>query len=290
MLLCLVALWGSAFLLIAVALEGYAPLTISTGRLLIGSGVLFIIVVASRRKIPRAPALWRHFAVMAVLGNALPFFLVSWGQQGVPSGLAGILMAVMPLVVVALAHFLVPGERVTPRRALGFAAGFAGIVILLGPQIGGAAMDGPGRGSAGLAYPLAVLGAAVCYGLNVIVARRAPPSDPVVVSASVLLLAALMSSVVWMVSDVSPAPHPGVLPRLALLSLGGFCTGLATVLYYQIVNAAGATFLALINYLIPVWAVLVGALFLGERLAASALAGLALILAGIVLSQTRRQA
>ncbi len=289
MLLCLVALWGSAFLLIAVALDGYAPLTISTGRLLIGSAVLFLIVLLSRRPLPRDPALWRRFALMAVLGNALPFFLVSWGQQGVPSGLAGILMAVMPLVVVALAHFLVPGEQVTRRRALGFAAGFAGIVVLLGPEIGAAQKTGPGTEASGLIYPLAVLGAAVCYGLNVIVARRAPRSDPVVVSACVLFLAFLMSALVWAFPSGSAPLEPGNPARLALFALGALCTGLATVLYYQIVNAAGATFLSLINYLIPVWAVLVGALVLGERLAASAFAGLAMILSGIVLSQSRRR-
>jgi drug/metabolite transporter (DMT)-like permease len=281
MLWSLVALWGSAFLLIAVALKGYSPLSISTGRLIIGAAVLMLIVVLTGRRIPREWASWGRFVLMALVGNALPFFLVSWGQQGIPSGLAGILMAVMPLVVLALAHFLVPGERMSPRRVLGFVAGFAGIVILLGPQTGSLS------GTSGLAYPLAVLGAAVCYGLNVIIARRSPSMDPVVVSASVLLLAAMISAAAWLATGDPGRAHPGPAPRLALLALGAFCTGLATVLYYRIVNAAGATFLSLINYLIPVWAVGVGALFLGERLPPSAFAGLAMILGGIVISQSR---
>jgi drug/metabolite transporter (DMT)-like permease len=281
MLWGLVALWGSAFLLIAVALEGYPPLTISTGRLIIGAAVLLLIVALSGRSMPRDGASWRRFVSMALLGNAVPFFLVSWGQQGIPSGLAGILMAVMPLVVLGLAHFLVPGERMTPRRVLGFLAGFSGIVVLLGPEAGSLS------GASGLAYPLAVLGAAVCYGLNVIIARRTPSLDPVVVSAGVLLLAAVISAVVWLAAGVHEGVSPGAAPRFALLALGAFCTGLATVLYYRIVNAAGATFLSLINYLIPVWAVGIGALVLGERLPPSAFAGLGLILGGIVISQSR---
>lgn len=283
MLWSLVALWGSAFLLIAVALEGYSPLSISTGRLIIGAAVLMLIVALTGRRVPMDRSSWGRFVVMALLGNALPFFLVSWGQQGIPSGLAGILMAVMPLVVLALAHFLVPGERMNPRRVLGFAAGFAGILVLLGPQAGSLS------GASGLVYPLAVLGAAVCYGLNVIIARRSPSLDPVVVSASVLLLAALISAAIWLVTGHQQTGQTGAAPRFALLALGAFCTGLATVLYYRIVNSAGATFLSLINYLIPVWAVGVGALFLGERLPPSALSGLALILGGIVISQSRRR-
>ena len=147
-------------------------------------------------------------------------------------------------------------------------------------------------GDAGLAYPLAVLGAAVCYGLNVIIARRSPSLDPVVVSAGVLFLAAGLSAAVWLAAGVESKPSAGAGPRLALLALGAFCTGLATVLYYRIVNSAGATFLSLINYLIPVWAVGVGALVLGERLPPSAFAGLGLILGGIVISQSgsRRRA
>ena len=281
MLWCLVALWGSAFLLIAVALDGYSPLTISTGRLIIGAAVLLLIVAISGRSMPRDRSSWRLFVLMALLGNALPFFLVSWGQQGIPSGLAGILMAVMPLVVLALAHFLVPGERVTRRRLFGFVAGFSGIVVLLGPRAGSLS------DASSLAYPIAVLGAAVCYGLNVIIARRTPSLDPVVVSASVLLLAAAISAAVWLATGVDDGAPAGAAPRFALLALGAFCTGLATVLYYRIVNSAGATFLSLINYLIPVWAVGVGALVLGERLPPSALAGLALILGGIVISQSR---
>jgi drug/metabolite transporter (DMT)-like permease len=286
MLMALVALWGSAFLLIDLALQGFRPLSISTGRLIIGAGVLFLMVAFSSRRLPTSGRVWGLFVLMAILGNALPFFLVSWGQQGIPSGLAGILMAVMPLVVLALAHFLVPGEALTGRRLAGFGLGFAGIVFLLGPR-----MDSAGEGGGGLLYQLAVLGAAVCYGLNVIVARRAPSLDPVVVSACVLLLAATISSAIWLIAPtdaaVGPQPEAAAGPWLAMAALGALCTGLATVIYYRVVHAAGATFLSLINYLIPVWAVLVGALFLGERLPLPAFVGLVLILSGIVLSQSR---
>lgn len=283
-LLALVILWGSAFAVAAVVLRQYTPGQLVAGRLWIGAIVLFGLVVVARRPWPRGP-IWRWYAVMAVLGNALPFYLISWGQLVVPSGLTGILMAVMPLAVLPLAHFFVPGERMTRNRVFGFTLGFAGIVLLMGPE---AARQLRGEGAA-LIPQLSILAGAVCYAINLIVARKAPRGDPITTAAGVLLISAPLASVGWLAAGTSLPSDPAPGPTLGLVALGLLSTGLATVIYFRVVTRAGPGFLALINYLIPCFAVLVGAAFLGETLGSRAIVALAVILFGVVVSQRVRQ-
>jgi drug/metabolite transporter (DMT)-like permease len=287
LLLTLVALWGSSFMLVRVSLDAFTPVAVTAGRLLIGAGVLALVLVMTRRALPRSARAWIFFTVMAVLGNAIPFFLIAWGQVSIPSGLTGILMAVMPLVVLLLAHFFVAGERLTGRRVAGFMLGFIGVVVLTGPDAYAAMV---GREASFLSQ-LAVLGAALCYGVAAIVARRGPPLNAVVTAAAVLSIAGILAGGFLLAAGLRTgevaAVHHAVAPApaLALLALGALSTGLATVVYFTLVARAGPTFLSLINYLIPVWAVVLGTLALGERLPARAFAALALILAGVILAR-----
>jgi drug/metabolite transporter (DMT)-like permease len=291
LLLALVALWGSSFLLVRLSLDAFTPAAVTAGRLLIGAGVLVLLLMLSGRRPPRTRHTWVFFVAMALVGNALPFFLIAWGQLGIPSGLAGILMAVMPLVTLVLAHFLVAGERLTSRRLSGFVLGFIGVVVLTGPEAR-AAMVG---GDAAFTAQIAVLGAAVCYGVATIIARRGPVLNPVVTAGSVLSIAGIVAGGFLLLLGLhSPGPAAahdtiGVVPALALLALGALSTGLATVVYFQLVVRAGPTFLSLINYLIPVWAVALGALILDERLPLRAFAAMGLILAGVVLARGRAE-
>jgi drug/metabolite transporter (DMT)-like permease len=285
----LVALWGSSFMLVRVSLDAFTPVAVTAGRLLVGAGVLLLVLVATRRSVPRDARSWAFFAVMAVVGNALPFFLIAWGQASIPSGLTGILMAVMPLVVLLLAHFFVAGERLNAKRLAGFLLGFIGVVVLTGPEAV-AALVGQ---DASLSSQLAVLGAAVCYGVAAIVARRGPALNPVVTGAAVLSIAGVLVGLGLLAGiagqGASGAVHApvGLAPGLALAALGALSTGLATVVYFSLVARAGPTFLSLINYLIPVWAVVLGALVLQERLPPRAFAALGLILAGVVVARWR---
>lgn len=287
LLILLVALWGSSFMLVRVSLDAFTPVAVTAGRLLIGAGVLLLVLALTRRRVPGSARTWAFFLAMAVIGNALPFFLIAWGQASIPSGLTGILMAVMPLVVLVLAHFFVAGERLTPRRLAGFALGFLGVVVLTGPEALAAIVGA----DAALASQLAVLGAALCYGVAAIVARRGPPLNPVVTAAAVLSIAGILTGLGLvaggMAGGAKAVVHDPVTlwPGLALAALGALSTGLATVVYFTLVARAGPTFLSLINYLIPVWAVVLGALVLGERLPPRAFAALGLILAGVVLAR-----
>ena len=292
LLFTLVVLWGSSFMLVRVSLDAFTPLAVTAGRLLIGAGVLGLVLVAMRRRVSQQPRHWLFFLAMAVLGNAAPFFLIAWGQVAIPSGLTGILMAVMPLAVLLMAHFLVAGERLTRRRLAGFALGFLGVVVLTGPDARAALV---GR-EASFISQLAVLGAALCYGVAAIVARRGPVLHPVVVAAPVLAIAGTLVGALLLAAGAGAGGDSGAVAvhdpvgawsAAAMLALGALSTGLATVVYFTLIARAGPTFLSLINYLIPVWAVVLGAVALDERLPPRAFVALALILAGLVLARWR---
>jgi drug/metabolite transporter (DMT)-like permease len=283
LLFALVAMWGSSFLFTKIAVAAIAPLDLVAGRFVLASLVLGALLAATRRGPPRGARLWLFIAAMALIGNCVPFWLISWGQQRIDSGLAGILMAVMPLSTVMLAHFFVAGERLNRFKAAGFLIGFLGIVVLVGPAV---LLELGGSGTT-LVSEVAVLGGALCYAVNTIIARRRPDSDALAVSAGVALTACLVMAPV---AAATGLPDPGQLPVsavIAVLWLGVVSTATATVVYFKLITLAGPSFLSLINYLIPAWAVLMGALFLGERPAWTALAGLALILSGIALAETR---
>ncbi|MGB5831794.1 MAG: DMT family transporter [Thiohalocapsa sp.] len=280
-LFALTATWGSSFLFTKIATGALPMGTIVMARLGIATLILVPLMFGLSRPLPTGRRLWLFFLLIALVGNLLPFLLITWGQGAIDSGLAGILMAVMPLATLALAHFLVPGERLTPYRIVGFLLGFAGVLVLIGPQallaIGGD--EGP------LLPMLAVLGGALCYGVSAILARLRPASDALSTAAAVTALAALMS----LPTGIGAGPvntltfSPGVAG--AVLFLGFFSTALALVVYFRLIQSAGPAFTSQLNYLIPLWAVGIGVLFLGEQPTLAHLCSLGLILGGILLAR-----
>lgn len=284
LLITLSLLWGSSFALTRIAVAELDPAMLVVGRNLLASLALLGLVLLLGRAWPRGRRLWGFMLAIAVVGNMTPFLLISWGQQRIDSGLAGILMAIMPLVTLVLAHFLVPGERMTPARLTGFAVGFAGILALVGP----AALGELGGAGETLLAQLAVLLAACCYAVNTIIARHKPASDAWSTSSLVLGMACLLTLPLALLPAEPTWPvglSSGAL--WAVLLLGMFCTALGSVLYFTLVTAAGPTFLSLINYLIPLWAVAIGILFLGERPEWNHLLALGMILLGVGVSQRR---
>ncbi len=285
MLLGLTVMWGSAFMLTKIAVAGIAPDLVATGRLLVSSLLLVPTAFLLAKRPAPSPRLWRFLLLIAVFGYALPFSLVSWGQRFIDSGLAGILMAVMPLATLSLAHFFVPGERLTPYRVGGFLLGFAGVAVLMGP----AAWSGIADGQTQLVPMLAVLGGAFSYAVSSILARLRPTSDALYTGAATTSLAALMMLPAALSSlsvEVPPMPSAGQIT--AVLVLGVVSTALAAIFYFRLVKSAGPAFVSQLNYLIPLWAVGCGILFLGERPEAKHLHGLGLILAGILTTHFER--
>lgn len=286
LLATLTAFWGSSYALISVALESFPPLTIVMVRMYIGAAICMAWALALGRKVPsfrRADGSfareWTFFGVMAVVGNVLPFFLISWGQTAVASSLTGILVAIMPLATLALAHVLITHERITLSRLTGYALGFGGIVVLLGVE----ALGGLGGGAT--LHQLAVLAGAMCYAMNAIIVRFTPNRDPFMSSAIVALLAAMIATPIALLHDQPWTLAPTWQATAALAVLGITSTGFAGIIYFALIHSAGPTFMSLTNYLSPPFAVVLGVFLLGEAPQASAFIALAMILGGVALSQ-----
>lgn len=283
LLLALVAMWGSSFMFNRIAVASLPPLTVVAGRVGVAAIVLIVIVYAMGRRLPLPGRDWWPYVVIALIGNALPFYLITWGQQVVESALAGILMAMMPLATIVLAHFLIAGEHLTRQRAAGFATGFLGIVLLMGP----AALAGIGGDVVRIVSQLAVLGGALCYALQSVLTRLIIRGDVLVSAAATLLIAAIVVVPVALWLDRPWTLAPAASSVAAVIWLGFAPTAIATILYFMLIRSAGPSFMSLVNYLSPGVAVMLGLLVMGETPSANAYFGLALILAGIAVTQWR---
>jgi drug/metabolite transporter (DMT)-like permease len=285
LLFALATLWGSSFMFNKLGVATVPPLTVVAGRLAIAAVILFVVVRALGRRFPAPGPIWAAYAVLAMVGNAVPFFLITWGQQVVDSALAGILMAMMPLTTLVLAHFFVSGERMTANRIAGFLLGFAGIVVLMGP----AALAGLGGAFTQSVSQFAVLCGGLCYAANSVIARRTVRGDFLVASAGTLAIAAAVVLPLALVLERPWEVAPSASSAAAIVWLGLGPTAVATICYFALISSAGPTFMSLVNYLSPLVAVVCGVALMAERLGTEAYAGLALILAGIGLSQLSRR-
>lgn len=275
-------IWGSVFMSMAVALEGLSALWVAAGRLALGA-VTLMAIEAGRDALglpaKRGPIPWRWVLPIALLSTVMPFTLLTLGLLTVPSAFAGVSMAAVALFIMPLAHFFVPGERLTPNRVIGVLAGFVGVMVLIGPGIFAGADDLsllPGR--------LACLAAAMCYGVSSIMVRLCPPVDPVRLTTLTTSIGAAVMVPVALVVDGVP-PLPALMPMLALVWVGIFPTAIANLLRVLIVRSAGPVFMTQVSYLVPFWAVLFGVVLLGEPLRPSMVLAMAMILGGIAVSQ-----
>jgi drug/metabolite transporter (DMT)-like permease len=284
LLAVLVALWGSNFMFIKLGVAAVPPATLVATRLLIGAVILVIVIRAMGYTFPPLGRAWLPYVVLAIVGNCLPFWFITWGQKSIDSALAGILMAIMPLTTLLLAHFFVTGERMTRYRVAGFALGFLGIVVLMGP----AALAGLGGSPIEVVAQLSVLAGALCYAANGVIIRVTLKGDVMVASAAIIAIAAVISFPVALAVDQPWRLDPGWNAAAILLWIGIGPTAIATLVHLRLIASAGPTFMSLINYCIPVVALLIGVALLDEDPGANAYSGLLLILAGIALSQLRR--
>ena len=286
LLLALVAMWGSAFMFNKLGVATVPPATLVAGRLLIGALILLVVVHALGARLPPLGRNWLPYLVLALVGNCIPFYVIVWGQKTVDSALAGILMAAMPLVTLVLAHFFVQGERMTRKRAAGFALGFLGIVLLIGP----AALTGIGGSALQVVSQLAVLAGALCYAANSVLTRLMVKENNVLIaSTAMLLVATVVMLPVAFILDRPWTLAPSFSSTAAIVWLGIGPTAVATLCYFKLIGSAGPTFMSLVNYLSPPVAVFLGVTLMGEHPGVEAYTGLALILAGIALSQLRHR-
>jgi drug/metabolite transporter (DMT)-like permease len=277
MLFALSLLWGGSFFFVGVAVDALPPLTLVVLRVGIAAVALQLLLRVSGQsfRLDRSRAL--AFVGMGLLNNVLPFSLIVWGQAHIASGLASILNATTPLFGVLVAHTLTQDEKLSAGKLGGLLLGFAGVVGMLGPELLG------GLGEAGLAQ-LAILGAALSYAFASVFGRRfqrmgvvpvQAAAGQVSASALILLPLALLIEQPWTLV------MPGVGVWSAVLALALLSTALAYIIYFRILASAGATNLLLVTFLIPVSAIILGAMFLGERLQMQHFVGMALIGLGL---------
>ena len=278
LLLFLSLLWGGSFFFNAVALTAVDAYTLVAVRVVLGALFLYAVLRATGGRLPRDRASWQAFAIMGLGNNVVPFTLIAWAQgSGIPSGLASILNAATPLFTVIVAHYLTVDERMTPLRVGGILVGFAGVVVM----IGGDALAHVGGH---LIPELAILAACVSYAWSAIYARRFSRMGlaPLATAAGQITSSAVIMTVLVLAFDAPwRQPAPGLAAIGALLGIAALSTCLAYVIYYRILATAGSVNLMLVTLLIPVTAVLLGAVFLGERLALNHFAGMAAIAVGL---------
>ncbi|TMV03044.1 DMT family transporter [Brucella haematophila] len=277
MLLVLSVLWGGSFFFNGIAVRELPPFSIVTLRVALAVLALMVLIRLMGLSMPKDRHIWAAFFGMGFLNNLLPFCLIVYGQTQIASGLASILNATTPLFGVIVAHFLTADEKITRNKIAGVLIGFCGVAIMIGPD----AIGGLGHN---LWPQLAVLCAALSYAFAGIFGRRfkamgvAPlitATGQVTATTVMLIPVALIVDHPWTLAAPSAATW-GALAGIALLS-----TALAYVLFFRILSTAGAVNLMLVTFLIPVSAILLGVLFLGETLQAKHFIGMAMIAAGL---------
>ena len=283
MLLALALVWGSAFLFIKVAVASFDPVTYVWLRLCIAAGALLIVLRVMGKPLRLPLALWASVALLALLNNVIPFILFGWGQRHIASGLAAILQATTPIFGVIAAHFLTRDEPLTPARLGGVVIGFGGVATMIGPQL-------VSDGGYPLLAQLACLFASLLYAFAGIHARRfqALGVGPLhlataqfVAGAVMLAPLALLVGQPWHSLPTSLAAW-GSVAMLALV-----CSAAAYILFFRLIERAGATNSLLVTLLVPPVAIVAGALAFGEQLGLNQLAGLLLIGFGLIVIDGR---
>jgi drug/metabolite transporter (DMT)-like permease len=275
----LAAIWGSSFLFIKVLGDSWPPLWVALGRIALGALTLLAFLAVRRERLPSGRRIWGHLAVCAVLFNAVPFTLFAFGETKVPSVVAGLWNATTPLWTLIVVLVALPEEHVDRRKVAGLLLGFAGVAGVLGPW--------RGLGGDALIGHLACFGAALCYGLGFPYVRRhlaGRPESGVSLAAAQMLLAAAMLAVFTPLAR-APTADIGLDGLGSLLGLGVLGSGVAYVINYAIVRAAGATIASTVTYLIPVFSTVLGVVVLGEPLTWNEPVGAAIVVAGIAVSQ-----
>ncbi len=274
LLVALSVLWGGSFFFAKVAVAELPPLTVVWLRVSAATVALLAFLRLTAVAMPTSAASWCRFAVMGLLNNVVPFGLMFWAQTRISTGLAAILNATTPLFGLVLSRFLARDERLTPGRIAGVLCGFCGVVVMIG-------LDAL-RADTEVLAQFAVLAGACSYGLAGIYGRRFRDAPPMTTAAGQLAASTLILLPLIAIADqpwMLPMPSAHTIAALAGLAL--LSTALGYVLYFRILAESGANNLLLVTLLIPLSALLLGTIVLGERLVAAQIGGMVLIIAGL---------
>jgi drug/metabolite transporter (DMT)-like permease len=277
-LLLLGALWGASFLFIKIGVAEMPPETLVALRLVVAALILLVVLYARGQRLPTRPRVWLDLTFLGTLGLVLPYLLITWGELSIPSGMAAILNGTTPLFSVLLTYVWTREERLSGLRLLGVGVGFVGVIVAVGIRnLDLTRTDTQAQ--------LAVLGAALCYGIAGIYARRAFRGMPALVPATgQLLTGALVITPIALLRHGIPSPLPSAEAIGAVLALAVLGTSFAYILLYWLMERIGATRTSMVTYLLPPFALVYGALYLREQITSEAILGLGLVIVGILLA------
>jgi drug/metabolite transporter (DMT)-like permease len=277
LLLLLGTLWGSSYLFIKIAVAEIPPFTLVTGRLLLSAIMLWILLRLLGRSMPRGKSIWGTYAVMGFFSGTLPYVLITWGEQYIPSSLAALLQATMPIFTVILAFLIAGDEPMTWRRVLGVLVGFGGVGILLLPDLRQGLQEN-------LLGQLAVVGSSLSYAASAIFARkRLHGQSPMASAAGQVTTGALFTLPFSLLVDQPFDLAPSLSALGAWLGLILLGTVFAYIIYYELLERTSATYVSTVTYIIPINGLILGFLILSEPLTATLLGSSALIMLGVLL-------
>ena len=284
LLILLSAIWGGAFTLNKIALDLYTPEVIVAGRLIVGSAFLIVLIYFIYKRFTFNLSQLNYYLFMSLVGIVIPFIAIINGQRNIDSAMAGILMATMPITTILLSHFFLVDEKINQQKFIGFLISFFGVFILIYRED----LFINNSFSTTLISQLQVMLGSTLYSIAAIYGKKYKMTDPVSASTGTILFATFFMLIYLIFIDESNVSIPMLLVNYNILLLGILCTAIATIIYFQILQTAGASFLSIMNFLIPLWAILFGILILNDAFSWNYIFGLIIILAGIKLANSNR--
>lgn len=278
--LLLGAIWGSSFMWIKIAVQEVGPITLVAFRAIFGLLFGIVVIAVLRTKLPRTLRAWSPLFVLGLTNIAIPFFLISWGEQSIDSAVASILDATVPLFTILIAHFLLPDDKMTLPKVLGLIVGFAGIIVLMSKDMNAS--------NNSLLGQVAVIVASLFYAISSVYARRVTEDTPGILRSAGPLVSA--SAVMWMGTFIfeSPVHVPQLgITWVALLFLGVVGSGIAFMMAYYLIHEIGPTRATMVTYLFPLGGVILGVTFLNEQLTWQVIAGAALIISSLAIANMK---
>ena len=276
LLLLLSLVWASAFSAIKIAVPEVGPTFLVFTRCLIGAGVMLIVVILMRSSDwPKTLKQWLGLFFVGVTSTALPFYLISFAEQKITSSMAGILMTTGPLVVIVLGHFVTGDEKINKGKMLGVFLGLLAAIYLL--REGLVHFDG-----AGFLHPLAAIGAAVCYAIGGLMAKRLTMVSSEVIAFGVLAVSAIVTAgfLLWQ-GELRYPEYVSDETWAAILWLGIMPSGLAFYMRYFLIKRNGYGFVSYVGYLIPLFAIVIGLVLLGEMITIDTFLAMLVIILGL---------
>jgi drug/metabolite transporter (DMT)-like permease len=278
LLIGLSLIFGASFIFTDIGVSHLPPMTVATTRLIIAFLLMYAVMKVMRQSLPASGKIWIYIILSAATGNAVPFVLISWGQVKVEAGLTAIFMAIMPLATIVVANFFTDDEKLNRWKIAGVTCGVAGIVVLIGPGALADIGDNTIR-------QLAILCAALCYAVNAVITRQLTSLPRLPMITAILMSASAMLIIPTLVIDQPWQQTFTAAPVLSIVILAIGPTAFATWLILTIIDRQGASFMSQINFMVPLFGVAMGSLFLHERLPVNAYLALLIILLALALSR-----